>query len=91
MSNISSYNMSYLFSQYMQVSYYDYVNEYRINAFKQMVKAGGTERYTLEAMAEKCGFSSRTSFFRSFKKVTGETPNEYIKRLKKSSDGVSNN
>lgn len=36
-------------------------------------------------------FSSRTSFFRSFKKVTGETPNEYIKRLKKSSDGVSSN
>ena len=41
-------------------------------------------RYTLEALSEHCGFSSRASFFRSFKKVTGITPNEYIKNIKMS-------
>ena len=38
-------------------------------------------KYTLEALAEVCGFSSRASFFRYFKKVAGITPNEYIKQL----------
>ena len=35
--------------------------------------------YTLTARSEKCGFSSRASFFRHFKNHTGITPNEYIK------------
>ena len=38
-------------------------------------------KYTLEALAEVCGFSSRASFFRYFKKVAGITPSEYIKQL----------
>jgi AraC-like DNA-binding protein len=35
----------------------------------------------LTALAELCGFSSRASFFRSFKKSTGVTPNEYIRSI----------
>ncbi|MFA6676502.1 MAG: two-component regulator propeller domain-containing protein [Bacteroidales bacterium] len=81
---ISRYNLSYIFNQYLKVTYYDFINEYRINEFKKMVKSLDMDKYTLEAVAEKCGFSSRTSFFNSFKKVTGVTPNEYVKRLKNS-------
>ena len=40
-------------------------------------------KYTLTALAELCGFSSRTSFFRYFKKVIGITPNEYIRSIGK--------
>ena len=36
-------------------------------------------RYTLVSLSEQCGFSSRTSFFRSFKKFKGMSPAEYIK------------
>lgn len=78
--DVSSYVLSYLFSQYLQCSYYDFVNNYRVEEFKNAVMAGACKKYTLSALAERCGFSSRASFFRSFKKVTGETPNEYIKR-----------
>lgn len=42
---------------------------------------GEHTRYTLNALMELCGFSSRTSFFRYFKKVNGITPSEYIKSL----------
>lgn len=77
---VSSYVLSYLFSQYLQCSYYDFVNNYRVEEFKNAVVSGACKKYTLTALAERCGFSSRASFFRSFKKATGETPNEYIKR-----------
>jgi len=40
----------------------------------------------LTALAELCGFSSRTSFFRYFKKVIGITPNEYIRSIGKTNE-----
>lgn len=77
---VSPHSLSFLFNQYLDKSYYDYVNEYRVKEFKILIDAGGNERYTLTAMSEMCGFSSRASFFRHFKRLTGITPNEYIKQ-----------
>ncbi len=78
----SSHSLSYLFNQYLSVSYYDFVNEWRIAEFKKLVAEDTFSRYTLEVLADLCGFSSRASFFRSFKKSTGITPYEYIKSLR---------
>ena len=79
----TSHTLSYLFNQYLDKSYYDYINEFRIEEFKKIVMSEDCSKYTLEALAERCGFSSRASFFRSFKKATGITPNEYIKSIQK--------
>ena len=81
-ANTSSHALSYVFNQYLQKSYYDYINEYRVEEFKSAINEEKFSKYTLEALSEHCGFSSRASFFRSFKKVTGITPNEYIKNIK---------
>jgi AraC-like DNA-binding protein len=64
-------------------NYYDFINEYRIKEFKHLVSGSESSKYTLSALAEQCGFSSRASFFRSFKKLTGITPNEYIRSIGK--------
>ncbi|MDR2920489.1 MAG: helix-turn-helix domain-containing protein [Tannerella sp.] len=77
----SSHSLSYLFNQHLNISYYDFINQYRIEEFKKIATDPQFDRYTLTAMAHICGFSSRASFFRSFKKSTGITPNEYIKSL----------
>lgn len=79
---VPSASLSYLLNQYLNVSYYDFINEWRIREFKKLVAEDISQRYTLNALAELCGFSSRASFFRSFKKNMGITPNEYIKSLK---------
>ena len=86
-ANTSSHALSYLFNQYLQKSYYDYINEFRVEEFKNIIQQKKYSQYTLEALSEHCGFSSRASFFRSFKKVTGITPNEYIKNIKGESKG----
>lgn len=80
----SSHSLSYLFNQYLNISYYDFVNDWRIAEFKKLVAEDTASRYTLDVLADLCGFSSRASFFRSFKKSTGITPNEYIKSLRDS-------
>lgn len=81
--NCSSHTLSFIFNQYLTKNYYDFINEYRIKEFKRLVSGTESSKYTLSALAEQCGFSSRASFFRSFKKLTGITPNEYIRSIGK--------
>ena len=76
----SSHTLSYLFNQY------DYINDYRIAEFKRLVEKDEYAKYTLSALAELCGFSSRASFFRYFKKATNITPNEYIRSIGKNNE-----
>lgn len=81
MIGTTSHSLSFLFNQYLRTSYYDYVNKYRVDEFKRLVADTDTSKYTLSAMAERCGFSSRATFFRHFKAHTGLTPAEYLKGL----------
>lgn len=79
MASTTGHALSFLFNQYLKISYYDYINNYRVEEFKRLVATDAAGRYTLSAMADKCGFSSRASFFRHFKSITGVTPAEYMK------------
>ena len=54
-----------------------YINQYRVEAVKEMISDPEYENYTLLTMGLECGFTSKTTFYNAFKKVTGQTPNEY--------------
>ena len=60
-------------------SFYDYVNTFRVNEFKKLIALPENQKYTLIALAYECGFNSKSSFNRYFKKITGETPSQYAK------------
>lgn len=75
------YNLSYVLNIYMHQRFNDYVNNYRVAEFKLLVKDEKYRKYTLDALSELCGFSSKTSFFRNFKRIEKITPSEYIRQL----------
>ncbi|MFP2994734.1 helix-turn-helix domain-containing protein [Spongiivirga sp. MCCC 1A20706] len=52
-----------------------FINEYRIEAAKELLLAN--TNYTAEAIGYECGFNSKSTFFSTFKKVTGSTPSKY--------------
>lgn len=79
MVGISSHKLSQFFSQHKGHTFYDYVNRFRVEEFKRLVKDEKNRSLTLSAMAEKAGFSSRASFFRHFKNIEGISPGEYLK------------
>ncbi|NML69155.1 helix-turn-helix domain-containing protein [Chryseobacterium sp. RP-3-3] len=54
-----------------------YINQYRVEAVKEMISNSEYENYTLLTMGLESGFTSKTTFYNAFKKVTGQTPNEY--------------
>lgn len=78
----STKELSDIFKESVQQSFPDFINGYRINEFKEKIKNREHEKYTILALSEQCGFSSRSSFFRVFKKLTGVTPLEYLKQIK---------
>ncbi len=62
-----------------KMNFYDFVNQYRVAAFKARV--GGLAKHrTLLDLAHDCGFGSKATFNAVFKKQTGMTPSQYRKQ-----------
>lgn len=60
------------------VNFNDFINQFRIDAVKEMIARGEHQRQTLLGIAYDCGFNSKATFNRAFKKATGQTPKEFI-------------
>lgn len=59
----------------------DFVNEYRVEEFKKQIKLPTNQNYTLLAVAFDCGFNSKATFNRAFKKFTGQSPSRFEENL----------
>jgi AraC-like DNA-binding protein len=69
--------LSQVINQLEYKNFYDFVNTYRIEEFKRLLEQQKHQQFTLLSLAYDCGFSSKSSFNRYFKKATGKTPSEY--------------
>ncbi len=69
--------LSQIINQREKKNFYDFVNTYRFEEFKRLIAQQKYQPYTLLSLAYDCGFSSKSSFNRYFKKATGKTPSEY--------------
>lgn len=54
-----------------------YINQFRVEAVKNMMSDPEYDNYNLLTMGLESGFTSKTTFYNAFKKVTGQTPNKY--------------
>ncbi|MDY2588327.1 helix-turn-helix domain-containing protein [Winogradskyella aquimaris] len=66
-------------------NFYDIVNTYRVEAFKERLISHDRDQLSLLGHALECGFSSKSTFNNAFKKITQKTPSEYLRTLKKTS------
>lgn len=67
-------------------TFYDYINTLRIEEFKRLAAGPDSRKYTLLGLAQECGFNSKSSFNRYFKKVTGQSPSEFLQSGSEVSD-----
>lgn len=65
-------------NQGFQLNFNDFINNYRIEAVKEKLKIGEQKTQTLLGIAYDCGFNSKATFNRAFKKVTGTSPKEWL-------------
>ncbi len=75
--NTTDKKLSQYLNQGLKRSFYDLLNEYRVLEVKRMIREGEHQHLSVHGMAMEAGFKSKTSFHRSFRKMTGMTPTQY--------------
>jgi AraC-like DNA-binding protein len=78
---ISSHYLSQVINEKFKLNFFDFVNRYRVEAFKENIKDPRYSNYSFLGIAFECGFNSKSAFNRIFKQVTGLTPSQYKKAL----------
>lgn len=73
--NILPHTLSQILNDNLGKSFPQYLNEQRIEAAKLAIVKN--KDLTLEAIGYDCGFNSKSTFYSSFKKLTGLTPASY--------------
>ncbi len=73
--------ISNLINQGFQMNFNDFVNHYRIEAVIENMKSGEQNTKTLLGIALECGFNSKATFNRAFKKNTTLSPKEFLVKL----------
>jgi len=79
--NTSTNNVSWLLNNIHKCSFYEYVNQYRVQTFIKKLKDGEHHNQTLLALSMDSGFNSKSTFNKAFKEVVNDTPSSYIKKL----------
>jgi AraC-like DNA-binding protein len=73
---VNSTVLSYTVNSGFGKNFNDFVNEFRINDVKEKLKKADDS--TLLGVAFDCGFNSKATFNRAFKKFTGVSPKEFL-------------
>jgi AraC-like DNA-binding protein len=76
-SNLSVHKCSRLINVTHRISFPDWVNKFRVEYFIQSFSEKCATK-TIDAIALESGFSSRTTFYRAFKKEIGMMPSDYF-------------
>jgi YesN/AraC family two-component response regulator len=82
--NLSTHHLSQLLNQEVNMSFIEFINSYRIKEAQNLLVNPGYSNHTILAISLEVGFNSKTSFNRMFKKYTGMTPSEFIRKNSRS-------
>lgn len=77
-------DLSLLINHQLGQHFYDFVNAYRIESAKDILKDTSKSKVTILEILYEVGFNSKSSFNTAFKKHTGNTPTSYRKNLQDS-------
>lgn len=79
--NVHPNTLSQIINSVEQKSFYEYINDLRVEEFKKLIAVPENQKFTLLSLAFESGYNSKTAFNRNFKKNTGHSPSNYLKQM----------
>lgn len=80
---ITAHELSRIINVGTGKNFNDFINEYRVNEVIRKLQDPAYHRITLLGIGYDSGFNSKTTFNRTFKQITGQSPLSYKNSLKK--------
>ncbi|MDF9800844.1 tetratricopeptide (TPR) repeat protein [Catalinimonas alkaloidigena] len=77
--NLHPNKLSWLLNRHVGKNFNEFINQYRLEIFKQKALAPDNHHLTLLGLAYESGFNSKSVFNDYFKKSTGLTPRAWVK------------
>jgi YesN/AraC family two-component response regulator len=71
--------LSQIINEQFKQNFNDFINKYRIEEAKKILKTPSGSEKTILEIAYETGFYSKSVFNTAFKKFTGKTPSEFRK------------
>lgn len=79
--DISINHLSQVINQCEGKNFFDFVNSYRVEEYKERATDPAYQNFSILAIALDSGFNSKSSFNQVFKKFTGKTPSQYLSEV----------
>lgn len=73
----SSHHVSQVINEKLDQSFFEMIASYRVEEAKEILKTELGKKLTIEDVAERVGYNSKSAFNTAFKKITSQTPSEF--------------
>ena len=79
--NIPTYYLSQVINEKLDCNFLDFINQYRVEAAKELLLKPDLEHYSITAIGFEAGFNSKSTFYSAFKRFTDTTPGKFRKSM----------
>jgi len=76
--HVKSEYLSEILNNTLHQTFFDFINQYRVEEFKKQSADEANRHLSIMGIAYDCGFNSKASFYRAFKKFEKVSPSAYI-------------
>ena len=83
--NLPVKEVSSVINKHFGTNFFEFINSYRVEEAKRLLADPGMAEKTVLDILLESGFNSKSAFHRFFKRLVGESPSEYRKRMIKAS------
>ena len=75
--NETPHHVSQVINEKLELSFFELLASYRIKEAKEILNTELGKKLTIEEVAERVGYNSKSAFNTAFKKITSETPSSF--------------